>query len=501
MSISRTLMVTLNQDKATTEDKFYIYRDDVGVDIYVEISNLDYQFNKKKNGYKKADVLFKTPSGDIYKVENLQIRETKIKFSFTQDIVDKMQEIGKYELQFQLYDNTLNRISLPPYKLEVKEPFEVPTEDKEARVEYSRVGYAYVAKDTIDLFAIEDGYIRTTWQTGDLITANKLNNLEEGVEYLFTKIGDTGSSSDSQTILRNTQRIIKLEKDVSSFQNSLAKTRDEISTFKENLDKTNTEIIQVKKDIKEIKDNGAGGGSFDVNLITYKSTVPSTIDFGGIKKGYLPPEDGINVLKLLDQAMHPYIYTAPKISFSINPSATLYELGFVIATLTLKANAIKGIEEITEVGILQSGVVLGTSTNTSFSKILTNIKSDISFSAYVTDGVQRVNSNTIGIKFVNPIYVGSLVNVTEEEIKNMTKKIVNVSSQSFTYNIDTKRMCIAVPNGWNLKSVIDPNNFNITSSFTTTTINITCLDGIAKPYNVYYSDYTSQSNFTVKFNF
>lgn len=493
MSISRTLMVTLNQDKTTTEDKFYIYRDDVGVDIYVEISNLEYQFNKKKNGYKKADVLFKTPSGDIYKVENLQIRETKIKFSFTQDIVDKMQEIGKYELQFQLYDSALNRISLPPYKLEVKEPFEVPTEDEEGRVGYSRVGYAHVSKDVIDLFAIEDGYIRTTWQTGDLITASRLNNLEEGVEYLFTQIGNTGSSSDSQTILRNTQRITKLEKDVSSFRNSLAKTRDEISAFKENLDKANTEITEIKEDIKEIKDNGIGE-------IIYKSTTPSTIDFGGIKTGYLPPEEGINVLELLDQAMHPYIYTAPKISFSISPSTTLYELGFVISTLTLKASVTKGIEEITEVGILQSGAILETS-NTGFSKVLTNIKSNTSFSAYVTDGVQRINSSTIRINFINPIYVGSITNVTEEEIKNMTKKIVNVSSQSFTYNIDTKRMCIAVPSGWNLKNVIDPNNFNITSSFVKSTINITCLDGIAKPYSVYYSDYTSQSNFTVKFNF
>ena len=221
MSISRTLMVTLNQDKATTEDKFYIYRDDVGVDVYVVISNLEYQFNKKKNGYKKADVLLKTPSGDIYKVENLQIREAKIKFSFTQDIVDKMQEIGKYELQFQLYDNALNRISLPPYKLEVKEPFEVPTEDEEARVEYSRVGYAHVSEDTVNLFAIEDGYIKTTWQTGDLITASRLNNLEEGVEYLFTQIENTSSSSNSQAISRNTRRIAKLEKEVSTFKESI----------------------------------------------------------------------------------------------------------------------------------------------------------------------------------------------------------------------------------------------------------------------------------------
>jgi len=320
------------------------------------------------------------------------------------------------------------------------------------------------------------------------------------VEYLFTQIGNTGSSIDSQAILRNTQRIIKLEKDVSGFKDSLVKTRNEISTLKENLDKTNTEITQIKEDINEIKDNGTGGGNFDISLITYKSTRPSTIDFGGIKTGYLPPEDGINVLELLDKAMHPYIYTAPRISFSISPSTTLYELGFVISTLTLNANVTKGIEEITEVGILQSGTVLETS-NTSFSKTLRNIRSNTSFSAYVTDGVQRVNSNTIGIKFINPIYVGSVTNVTEEEIKNMTKKIVNVSSQSFTYNIDTKRMCIAVPSGWNLKSVIDPNNFNITSSFVKTTVNITCLDGIVKTYSVYYSDYTSQSNFTVKFNF
>ena len=260
MSISRTLMVTLNQDKATTEDKFYIYRDDVGVDIYVVISNLEYQFNKKKNGYKKADVLLKTPSGDIYKVENLQIRETKIKFSFTQDIVDKMQEIGKYELQFQLYDNALNRISLPPYKLEVKEPFEVPTEDEEARVEYSRVGYAHVFKDTVDLFAIEDGYIKTTWQTGDLITASRLNNLEEGVEYLFTQIENTGSSSNSQAISRNTRRITKLEK--------------EVSTFKESIDKTNTEITQVKDMLDELL--------YKPISITSFSASPSTAEIGSV---------------------------------------------------------------------------------------------------------------------------------------------------------------------------------------------------------------------------
>ena len=62
-------------------------------------------------------------------------------------------------------------------------------------------------------------------------------------------------------------------------------------------------------------------------------------------------------------------------------------------------------------------------------------------------------------------------------------------------------MCIAIPSGWTLKTIIDTNGFDITKSFTKSTINIYCLDGVTRPYTVYYSEPTSQNNFTVKFNF
>lgn len=491
MAISRTLVVSLEQDRANPEEKMFIYRGDVGVDIYIELSNLTYQFNKKKNNYRYVDALFRTPSGVIHKISNLTIREGLIKFSFTEEIVKQMQEIGKYELQFQLYDNLENRLTIPPYYFEVKEPLEVVDvpegEEGEAKVDYSRVGYAWVAKDSVDLFAIEDGYIKTDWKTGDLITASKLNNLESGVEYLFNKIGD--QSLDSETIFNNTNRISKLEKNMTTVTQN-------ISTINNNVKSLREDVNTVKEDIDWIKENGSGG---NVD-ITYKSTEPSTIDFGGIKTGYLPPEEGINILDLIDQAMHPYIYKAPSISFSINPNTTLYELGIVVKNLKLIANVTKGKEEITEVGILQGGVLLDKSNN-SFTKTIEEVKANTSFNAYVTDDIQRVNSNTIYINFINPIYIGALTDITEEQIKTMTKKVVNVSAQSYTYTIDTKRMCIAVPSNWSLKNIIDPNNFNITESFIKTNVNITCLDGVARPYTVYYSDYTSQSNFTVKFNF
>ena len=83
----------------------------------------------------------------------------------------------------------------------------------------------------------------------------------------------------------------------------------------------------------------------------------------------------------------------------------------------------------------------------------------------------------------------------------MTKKVVTRGSQSHTFNITNKRMCIAVPSEWVLKSIIDPNGFDITSSFSKTTISILCLDGTSRSYTIHYSETTSQNNFTVKFNF
>ena len=125
----------------------------------------------------------------------------------------------------------------------------------------------------------------------------------------------------------------------------------------------------------------------------------------------------------------------------------------------------------------------------------------MTFSVYVSDDVNRINSNSINIKFINPIYIGSLSEVNSTNIKAMTKKIVNVGSQSYTYTINNKKMCIAFPSGWTLRNIIDPNGFDITQSFTKETVNIYCLDGSNKPYTVYSSEFTSQSGFTVKFNF
>lgn len=424
MSISKTLIVNINSDKAKAKDKMYIYRNDTGVDMYIELSNLNYSFDGSKNNFRFANALFKTPSGQVCEIDSLEIRNKKIKFSFTEEVVALMQIIGNYELQFQLFDTKGNRLTIPPYYFEVKEPLGNTSLNKDlARVGYAKVDLSYVGHEEETLFAIEDGYIRTDWVSGDIITSQKMNNIEEGI--------------------------------------SLALERET-----------------------------------EVDLV-YQSNEPSTVEIGGLPLGYTSSE-GISLSDLVYKMLHPY--KLPSINFSMSPNTTLYELGATVSTVTLTTTTTKGSDDIKTIAITKNGTVLK-SASTDLTVTETNIKTNTTFQAYVSDGTNTIYSGSKSINFVNPIYIGNLTNITSSEIKAMTKKVVTRGSQSHTFNITNKRMCIAVPSEWVLKSIIDPNGFDITSSFSKTTISILCLDGTSRSYTIHYSETTSQNNFTVKFNF
>ena len=84
----------------------------------------------------------------------------------------------------------------------------------------------------------------------------------------------------------------------------------------------------------------------------------------------------------------------------------------------------------------------------------------------------------------------------------MTKKIESKGNKSIAYTTNNERMVFAYPSSYGtIKSIIDPNNFDVTASFVRSTINITGLDGTAQSYYVYVNSASTQSNFTMKFNY
>lgn len=148
MSITKNLVVTLKDDVAELKDKMFIFRNDVGVEMIIELKDFEYSIDAvgNKNNFSKVSAIFRTPSSKLYSYNDIKVSNGKIRFVFTQDLINVMQEIGEYELQFQLYDKLNNRLTIPSYNFYVKEPLSLPNE---VVVEEGIVGLSYVTDDKI----------------------------------------------------------------------------------------------------------------------------------------------------------------------------------------------------------------------------------------------------------------------------------------------------------------------------------------------------------------
>lgn len=199
MAITKNLVVTLKDDIVELKDKMFIFRNDVGVEMIIELKDFEYSIDAigNKNNFSKVSAIFRTPSGKLYSYNNIKVSSGKIRFVFTQDLIDVMQEIGEYELQFQLYDKLNNRLTIPSYNFYVKEPLSLPNE---AIVGKGTVGFSYVAEDETYLFSIENGYIKTEWEAGDLITKGKLNKIENAIFDVVNVINNMDTTNNNPNL-------------------------------------------------------------------------------------------------------------------------------------------------------------------------------------------------------------------------------------------------------------------------------------------------------------
>ena len=92
--------------------------------------------------------------------------------------------------------------------------------------------------------------------------------------------------------------------------------------------------------------------------------------------------------------------------------------------------------------------------------------------------------------------------MNEATVKALTKKIETKGTKSYSFTATNQRCVIAYPKSYGvLKTIFDPNNFNVTDTFTRSEINITGLDGTSQAYYVYANDAATVSAFTFKFGY
>lgn len=239
---------------------------------------------------------------------------------------------------------------------------------------------------------------------------------------------------------------------------------------------------------------------------------PTTVTVGGVPAGTIIKDK--TPQELLHELTHPFV--APTLSMNVIDAPGLFEKKTAKSISSITLNSVGGSEGAFKRGVIQlmaNNVVIDITTYT----VVKN--SDTSATITLTvplllDGTEDLNikvnviigGNTIStnkqFSFVNPIYYGvSNINTGLDIVALVSsgfKEIKAKSTLSHSYTASNAYTYILYDKTWGtLTSIMDPNNFNITSSYIMQEVTI---NGVA--YYLYIAGTSSTiNNFNIKFNF
>ena len=239
--------MTIANDKSTVNSKVVLYRGDKNVEIRLYMKGN--RFVVQQNMY--AQLIIVRPSAPSVFSEIAKINNDTVILTVTGDMIDEFKETGEYSFQIRLYDdNQVARVTLPPVQngIVIKNPIAIENESiVELALVDSAVVYADLSEEITDIFDKDKVYIMTDWQPGDVITAARLNKIEEGLYYVSKNGGGGGGGATApyisttlpETVLVNTGDDLSLDIDF----NSPNPGRGTLRVFVNNVDTINTKVM------------------------------------------------------------------------------------------------------------------------------------------------------------------------------------------------------------------------------------------------------------------
>ena len=200
----RTIIV--QKGTSSINDTIILYRGDKEVEIRFTLnegSPFKFGSGASPNIIEKTEAAYgqlviKTPNNlPVIFSEVAPTNEGKIIFKITGEMINEITEIGNYSFQIRLFDESMNsRATLPEVVdgIEIREPIASEDVSTTNEVNIATVGYALTtAGVSEDAFNAEGNYNKTTWATGDRITASKLNKIEAGIDGVNKKVASGGT--------------------------------------------------------------------------------------------------------------------------------------------------------------------------------------------------------------------------------------------------------------------------------------------------------------------
>ena len=203
--------VTVNNDIATIDKNIVLFRGDREVEVRFTVmyEGVKYRKNSGENVIEDVNATFgqlviqndatETPVVSLV----TPTEDGTIIFKFTKEMIDEIPELGTYDFQIRLFDDSqTSRITTPIVDngIIIKEPLSME-EPGSNEVGVATVNTAIVStSEPLDVFDENGNYIETEWKNGDIITDGKLNKIEQGISGVNTKL-DGVHTHDNKTIL------------------------------------------------------------------------------------------------------------------------------------------------------------------------------------------------------------------------------------------------------------------------------------------------------------
>ena len=197
--------ITISRDTCEIDKPIVLYRGDYNVEVRFTIIESSFKYTTKNSTNIIEDVnasygqlVIKTPNGKPPKFTDVvKTNEGSVVFTLSGEMIDESIEVGDYTFQIRLFDsNRESRATIPPIEngISIREPIAIEDVSTTNEVDVATVGYALTTTGTPeDAFNSEGNYNKTTWGTGDRITAAKLNKIEAGIDGVNKKIASGGT--------------------------------------------------------------------------------------------------------------------------------------------------------------------------------------------------------------------------------------------------------------------------------------------------------------------
>ena len=222
--------------------------------------------------------------------------------------------------------------------------------------------------------------------------------------------------------------------------------------------------------------------------------------------------NGLTVKEILNKLLFPYI--APVITVTATPNGGTYEKGNTQTITNVKVVVTKKSEKITKIEILNGtqviarqndeAIVDGGTFNYTVSVSVPSTNKQLTVKVTDNSGTETTKT-TNSFTFVYPYYWGVCEEtdvINADLIKGLTKSVTSKGTKTVTYTTNNQKMIFAYPKSYGtIAKILDPNSFDVTSTFTMSQITIIGLDGTGQSYYVYVNSPSTVSDFNMKFSY